>query len=150
MNGFHFPLFVDLTGKKVVVIGGGVIACRRIAALLDFGAAVTVIAPILKEHFEGIFWADRLYADGDLEGAFLAVAATDDRRVNFQVGAAAHALNIPVSVADCQAECSFYFPAVCVGTDVVAGVVSRGENHSKTAKTARAIRITLAGLEGIE
>lgn len=142
-NGFRFPLFVDLTDKQAVVVGGGTIACRRIGVLLDFGARVTVVSPRLEAHADRVTWLPRPYTPGDLAGAFLAVAATDDRAVNRTVGQEATGLGIPVSVSDARDECSFYFPAVCVGTDVVAGLISRGEGHTKTARAAKAVRRAL-------
>ena len=143
----RFPLFLDLTGKKVVLVGGGTIAARRIGTLRIFGCDIVVIAPSLKGKADGITWLPRAYAPGDLEGAFLAIAATDDRQVNRQVGEEAHRLGIPVSVADCEAECSFYFPAICTGDNLVAGVVSSVKGHHKTARAAREIRKVLEELE---
>ena len=146
-NGFHFPLFVDLHGKTVVVVGGGAIACRRIRALGEFGAHVVVIAPRWDEPLAGMTHLARPYAPGDLAGAFLAVAATDDRQVNRAVGEEARALGIPVSVADRREECTFFFPAVCTGDNIVAGVAGRGDDHARTARAAKAIRAVLEGLE---
>ena len=60
---------------------------------------------------------------------------------------AARRAGIPVSVADCEAECTFYFPAICTGQDLVAGLVSTGKDHHKTAQAARAVRKTLEELE---
>ena len=142
-----FPLFVDLTGKKVVLVGGGTIASRRIATLRLFGCEIEVIAPELKCSPEGIVWKQREYAPGDLEGAYLAVAATGSREVNHQVGLDAGRLGIPVSVADCEGECTFYFPAVCAGENLIAGVVSGGKDHHRTARAAKAIRRALEELE---
>jgi glutamyl-tRNA reductase len=140
---FYFPLFVSLEGKRVVIVGGGQVARRRVEALRPFGPEITVISPQLLGEPEGICWHRRPYQAGDLAGAFLAVAATNDRAVNQQVGQEARALGIPVSVADRQEECTFYFPALCMGEGVIAGVVSRGEDHRQTAKTARSIRAFL-------
>ena len=131
----------------MVLVGGGSIAARRIGTLRLFGCEIVVISPSLKSKTDGITWLPRAYAPGDLEGAFLAIAATDDRQVNHQVGEEANRLGIPVSVADCEAECSFYFPAICTGEDIVAGVVSSGKNHHKTAQAAREIRKVLEELE---
>ncbi|MEG2097543.1 MAG: NAD(P)-dependent oxidoreductase [Pseudoflavonifractor sp.] len=142
-----FPLFVDLTGKKAVVVGGGKIACRRIDVLRQFGAEITVIAPEYSGETEGLIWKPRPYAPGDLKGAFLAIAATDDRSVNHLVGREAALGQIPVSVADRQEECSFFFPAVCFGEGLVAGLVSDGQHHCKTAAAAAALRSTLEGLK---
>ena len=142
-----FPLFVDLTGKKVVLVGGGTIASRRIATLRLFGCEIEVIAPELKCSPEGLIWKQRAYRTGDLEGAYLAIAATDSREINHQVGVDAGNLGIPVSVADCEAECTFYFPAICAGENLIAGVVSGGKDHHRTARAAKVIRRALEELE---
>ena len=137
------PLFIDLNGPNAVVVGGGPIACRRAGVLKTFGAQVTLIAPEWKEHIEGVSWLQRPYQSGDLDGAVLAVAATDDRAVNRLVGEDARALGIPVSVADRREECTFLFPAVCLGEELVAGVVSANNDHKAVARAAAAIRETL-------
>ena len=147
-NASRFPLFVDLTGQRCVVVGGGAIAARRAAVLVRFGAAVTVIAPTWPGAVSGVDWQARLYAPGDLKGAFLAVAATNDRSVNRQVGEEARALGIPVTVADCREECTFFFPAVCEGGGVTAGLISRhGTDHHRAARAAKAVRQALEGLD---
>lgn len=143
----RFPLFVDLTGKTVVLVGGGTIAARRIAALRQFGCRIVVVSPALSCSADGLVWVQRPYRDGDLEGAFLAVAATNDRAVNKAVGEEANRRGIFVSVADCEAACSFYFPAICAGEDLIAGIVSTGKDHHKTACAAREVRRVLEELE---
>lgn len=142
----RFPLFINLTGKPVTVVGGGTVGLRRAAVLAEFGARVTVIAPRMGEAVEGVLHVSRAYAPGDLEGAFLAVAATDDRAVNHAVYAEATERGIPVNVCDCPGECAFFFPAVCRGEGVVAGVVGDGSDHRRTAQAAQAIRKTLEEL----
>ena len=143
----RFPLFMDLTGKRVVVVGGGTIGLRRAGVLRDFGAEVTVIAPAGQEKPKGVRYIRRPYGTGDLTGAFLAVAATDDRAVNRAVYEEAKRLGIPVNVCDCQSECDFFFPAICRAETLVAGVVGDGSDHRKTARAAKAIRKTLEELE---
>jgi len=143
----RFPLFLDLTGKQVVIIGGGTIASRRIGVLRQFGCRILVISPELNAHPDGITWLQRPYRPGDLDGAFLAIAATDNRDVNRQVGEEARSMGIPVSVADCEAECTFYFPAICTGSNLVAGLISTGKDHHKTTRAAREIRRVLEELE---
>ncbi len=140
----RFPLFVSLAGKKCVVFGAGNIAARRVGVLRRFGAAVTVVAPdspasITVNHVRG-------YEKSDLSGAFLAVAATNDREVNHRIAADCAALHIPCSVADCAAESTFFFPAVCEGGGLTAGVVSDGTAHGKTAAAAKRIRAVLEGM----
>lgn len=140
----RFPLFVPLAGKRCVVFGAGAIAARRVGVLQRFGAAVTVVAPespsgIAVDHRRG-------YEKSDLSGAFLAVAATNDRQVNHRIAADCAARQIPCSVADCAAESTFFFPAVCEGGGLIAGVVSDGTAHGKTAAAAKRIRAVLEGM----
>lgn len=146
-TGYRFPLFIDLNGKKAVIVGGGKIALRRAGVLLSFGAEVTIIAPECESVPEGAIFHQRPYEKGDLTGAFLAVAATNCREVNQQVGQEAKATGILVSVADRKEESTFFFPAICTGSGLVAGVVSQGEEHKKTAAAARKIRTVLEELE---
>ena len=142
----RFPLFLDLTGRLCVVVGGGAVGARRAGVLAQFGAAVRVIDPAPVPLPPGVEHLPRAYRPGDLSGAALAVAATGDRAVNRAVGEAARALGIPVSVADRHEECTFFFPAVCLAGGLAAGVVSQGEDHHKTARAARAIREVLEEL----
>ena len=143
----RFPLFVDLAGKAVVVVGGGAIGLRRAAVLQRFGARVTVIAPEIREKPEGIACLLRSYRPGDLAGAFLAVAATNDRAVNHAVYEEARDRGILVNVCDCPDECDFYFPAICQTETLVAGLVGDGSDHRRTARAAKAVRKTLEELE---
>ena len=147
LDEYRFPLFIDLNGKRAVIIGGGNIALRRAHILQSFGAQVTMIAPECKEIPDGVQFMQRPYHSGDLSGAFLAVAATNDRAVNRQVGQDAVRAGIFVSVADRKEESTFYFPAICVGNGLVSGVVSQGEQHHKTAQAAREIRTVLEDME---
>jgi uroporphyrin-III C-methyltransferase/precorrin-2 dehydrogenase/sirohydrochlorin ferrochelatase len=86
---------LDLTGRKVVVVGGGSVAQRRVAGLLTAGADVEVIAPEVTPAVEGMAtarelrWTARRYQDGDLDGAWYAIACTDDPAANAAVGAEA-------------------------------------------------------------
>ena len=137
----RFPLFVSLAGKKCAVFGAGNIAARRAAVLRRFGAAVEVTAPEDRANIG--LTRRRGYEKSDLSGAFLAVAATDDREVNRRIGQDCAARGIPCSVADSAAESTFFFPAVCLGGGLSAGVVSRGAAHGKTAAAAQRIRAVL-------
>ena len=141
----RFPLFVSLRGRKCAVIGAGKIAARRIGVLKRFGAEVLVTAPEARAEIE--ITHRRGYEKSDLSGAFLAVAATDDRAVNHRIAADCAFLGIPVSVADSAEESTFFFPAVCEGNGLTAGVVSRGAAHGKTAEAAKRIRRVLEEME---
>ncbi|MFT9076048.1 precorrin-2 dehydrogenase/sirohydrochlorin ferrochelatase family protein [Ethanoligenens sp.] len=142
-----FPLFVPLAGKSVVFIGGGAITARRVEKLLAFGPRIQVVSPSLHPalHTQAqtgkLHWEPRAYRTGDLAGAALAVAATDDRAVNHAVAMEALERTIPISVADCHEESSFYFPAIMRGDGLVIGMVSEtGEAHHAVRETAAEIR----------
>ncbi|MET0188216.1 MAG: uroporphyrinogen-III C-methyltransferase [Pseudonocardia sediminis] len=93
MNRAHEQYLVglDLAGRRVVVVGGGQVAQRRVAKLIASGAVVEVVSPEVTPAVEGmaaareITWTPRRYDDGDLDGAWYAIAATDDPAVNLQV-----------------------------------------------------------------
>ena len=118
-----FPLWVDLRGRKAVIAGGGAIALRRARTLKKCGAEVWVVSPVFRAEFssEGCRLVERKWQAGDLEGAFIAVAATDDRAVNRDIGIRARRQGIHVSVADETSECTFLFPSfVCEGEAAVS------------------------------
>lgn len=139
----RFPMFISLENQKVLVAGGGPIGKRRMEVLLSFGARVTLVDPGSISVPEGVCHLARCYQKSDLEGVCLAVAATSSRETNRQIGLDARALGIPVSVSDSREECTFFFPAVCRGGGLTAGVVSQGQAHSKTAAAAKKIRSVL-------
>ena len=140
MGNKRFPLFVDLTGRAAVVIGGGKVGLRRAEVLRRFGADVTVISPSLSAPLEGVRHIPRAYQAGDLSDAFLAVAAANDGAVNAAVGREARQRGILFNRSDCPADCDFFFPAVCEGKGIVAGVAGDGSDHRRTAEAARKIR----------
>ncbi|MDR7445991.1 MAG: NAD(P)-dependent oxidoreductase, partial [Armatimonadota bacterium] len=84
----YYPLFVDLAGRRCVVVGGGAMAESKVEALVECGAEVVVISPQVTEKIrrwveEGrLRWEPRAYRLGDLEGAWLVVSAPDDRSLN--------------------------------------------------------------------
>ena len=86
---------LDLAGRRVVVVGGGTVAQRRLPALLAAGADVEVVAPVVTPAVEGMAtakelrWTPRAYREGDLADTWYALAATDDPAVNAEIAAAA-------------------------------------------------------------
>jgi len=143
-----FPLFVDLYGRKALIAGGGKIAERRIKVLLGFGADITVISPEVSGYIGDaasigtIRLLKRVYQKGDISALtpFLVITATDDRQINHQIAAEAKNLDIPVSVADCREECTFYFPAIADNGSFIAGLVSKKGDHAEIKAIAEKIR----------
>lgn len=107
-----------------------------------------MIAPECQQQVpDGVRWIQRAYRPGDLNGALVAVAATNCRDINFQVGREAEKLGIFASICDSKEESTFFFPAICTGGGLISGVVSHGEDHHKTARAAREIRRVLEDVE---
>ena len=143
-----FPLFIDIYRKKILIIGGGNIAERRIKVLSSFKTDIVVISPAITEYIksvaseETISLLDRKYQNGDIAAIkpFLVIAATNDRQVNQTVMKEAVSLNTPISVADCRGECTFYFPAIAENETYIAGIVSKIGNHDGVRQIAEKIR----------
>ena len=140
MGSKRFPLFVDLTGRAAVVIGGGKVGLRRAEVLRRFGADVTLISPRLCAPLEGVRHIPRPYQPGDLAGAFLAVAAADSGAVNAAAGREARERGVMYNLSECPAECDFFVPAGCVGAGLGAASAGDGSDHRRTAEAARKIR----------
>jgi uroporphyrin-III C-methyltransferase/precorrin-2 dehydrogenase/sirohydrochlorin ferrochelatase len=126
------PICLDLAGEPVVVVGGGEVARRKVASLVESGARVTVIAPACAAALEPLVargeirWVPRAYAPGDLAGARLAYAATDDPEVNRAVHAEARARRVWLNVADQPELCDFTAPAVVRRGDLTIAVSTNG------------------------
>ena len=137
-----FPVLLDLRGRGCVVIGGGLVAERRVASLLTAGAAVTVVSPRVTAALVADAAAGRLrhvariFEPADLDGATLAFTATDDGRVNAEVAREGRARGVWVNAADDPAHCDFLLPAVVRRGPLVVAVGTGGRSPA----LARAIR----------
>ena len=145
MKNKRFPLFIDLKGRKAVVIGGGPIGLRRAGILRDFGAEVTVISPTLHAPSDGLCWLEKTYSPNDLTGAYIVIAATNVPDVNAAAGRAARALGAFFNRSDDPSDCDFFFPAICEGEHLLAGVTGDATNHKQVAEAAKRIRTILTG-----
>jgi siroheme synthase-like protein len=118
VSAFLFPVMLDLAGRECLVVGGGVVAARKVAGLLDAGARVTVVSPVLAPAVLDIArdgrlrWWPREYASGDVAGFALVMVATDDDVVNALVAAEARERASWVNCADDPARCDFILPSV--------------------------------------
>ena len=144
-HGGSFPLMIDLAGKTVLVVAGGAVAARKIRTLVSFGARVRVVSPALSPDVprEQVEHTAREWREEDLDGALLAVAATDRREVNAAVARACRERKILCNVADRPAECGFFFPAVAQAGAVTVGITSGGESPSLVRRVRRALQLIL-------
>lgn len=115
----YYPVFLDLDGKPVIVIGGGNVACEKVAGLRKAGARITIVSPELAPELQNLKDAGKVahiarpWAPSDLEGDWAVVmVATDDGIVNREAREAARARRIWVNAADDPVNCDFILPAV--------------------------------------
>ncbi|MDT0350655.1 uroporphyrinogen-III C-methyltransferase [Pseudonocardia charpentierae] len=153
MTGDERPYLVGLglTGRRVVVVGGGTVAQRRLPALLAAGADVEVVAPEVTPAVEGMAtakelrWTARPYRAGDLDGAWYVLAATDDGEVNAAVAAAAEAARVFCVRADDAPGGSAVTPAVGEHDGLTVGVLSGGRPRRSAAVRTALIEALQAG-----
>ncbi len=145
-ENLKFPLFIDISDKNILVVGGGNIAFKRMASLLKFGAKIKVVSPefdkIKIHNFENasVKFIKRKFEKKDLDNVFMVIGATNDRDVNHYIYKLCQNKNIFYSIADKKDECNFYFPAVCVNDKLSIGIVSDGNQHKLVKDTAEKIR----------
>jgi uroporphyrin-III C-methyltransferase / precorrin-2 dehydrogenase / sirohydrochlorin ferrochelatase len=139
----HYLAGLDLAGRRVVVVGGGSVAQRRVAGLIAVGADVEVVAPEVTPAVEGMAtarelrWTARPYADGDLDGAWYAIACTDAPDVNAAVAAEAERRRIFCVRADHAPGGSAVTPAVGRHDGLTVGVLAgRHPRRSAAVRTA--------------
>jgi precorrin-2 dehydrogenase/sirohydrochlorin ferrochelatase len=140
-----FPIFLKLTGRSCIVIGGGDIAASKIDSLRAAEARVTVIAPAASARIAEmaelgeIVWHRREYKRGDLAGQFLAVAATNDAAVNRAVFAEAEAAGILINAVDDPPFCDFYFPSVVRRGDLQIAISTAGASPALAQRLRKEI-----------
>ena len=150
----YFPLFVDLSGKDILFVGGGSIAARRIGVLQPFAEEITVVAPeadgsILELTESGfVNWIMREFDVGDLEGRDIVFAATDDKELNAEIAAKCREKGILVNVSSDKELCDFYFPGIVRQGETVIGVNASGQDHKKARRVRERIEEILTE-EGI-
>ncbi len=138
----YFPAFFDLTAQKVLIVGGGEVALRKLALLLRSGAKIIVVAPkILPEISElaavgKIQAVEREFLPGDLDGARLVIVATSRRAVNRWIASLSEARGIPVNVVDDREASRFIVPAL-IDRDPVLVAISTGGTSPVLARRLR-------------
>jgi precorrin-2 dehydrogenase / sirohydrochlorin ferrochelatase len=127
-----YPVNLDLHDRRVVIVGGGAVAARKALRLVAAGARLTVVAPLLDDRLAALAAAgsllhlERDYLPGDLEGALLAFAATNDAAVNLAVAAEAKERGVLVDVVDAPRQGDFTTPAVLSRGDLLITASTAG------------------------
>lgn len=149
-----YPVFLDLRDKRVLVVGGGKVAVRKVRSLLFSGARIELVSRTLEPSLQELIQGSQIsYIGPDfdasmLEGAFLVIAATDDQRLNEDISALCRQRGILVNVVDRPALCSFQVPSVIKRGDLTIAISTGGKSPA-LAKFLREL-IEEALPEGIE
>ena len=144
-NNAFFPLFVDISEKKIVVIGGGAIATRRVKTLLPFAPQIVVVAPEVTGELEELENEKKLtifhreYQREDIYDAWMVLVATNDPKLNDGIYSVAKCLGALVNVASNQEKCDFHFPGVIRKDPYVIGINGSGKDHKGTAELRKQI-----------
>jgi siroheme synthase-like protein len=141
----YYPVNLDLKDRRVLVVGGGVIAEGKARQLVEAGAAVHIVSPELTESLNElaeqgkIIWRQGVFAESDLEGAWLVISATDDQAVNEAVARAAAQRSLLCNVVDQTALCNFITPALITRGGIQISISSGGGSPSVAQRVKREI-----------
>ncbi len=142
----YYPVYLNLRGRRCVIIGGGTVSEGKIARLLDSGARVCVISPdatpgIRQFVADGsVRWEQRKYRDGDLEGAFIAIAATNVREVNRQIFEEANQRGVMLNAVDDPPNCSFIAPSIVQRGPVTLAISTGGVSPALARKLRESLQ----------
>ena len=145
-NKRYFPMFIDLSDKKIIVVGGGKIATRRVTTLLQFTRNITVITPKSTTELQElgktgyVNLITRPVKRSDFNMAYMVFAVTNDRKLTDEIYRVCKEEGIYVNIADDKSKCDFYFPGVYMKDEVVIGITASGLDHSKAKKVRLAIQ----------
>lgn len=127
----YFPFYIDIENKKCVVVGGGVVALRKIEKILPFKPKITVVAPeICNEitEIDGLEIHKRKFLDSDINDAFTVIAATDNNELNAYIFKLCQEKNILINTVDDKEKCGFIFPALVKKENVTIGISTEGKS----------------------
>ena len=142
----YYPVYLNLQGRRCVIIGGGGVAEGKIARLLESGAEIRVISPdatpgIRRMASEGaIQWEPRPYRPGDLAGAFIAIAATNLREVNRRIFDEAEARGVMLNAVDDPPNCSFIAPSIVQRGPVTVAISTGGASPALARKLRESLQ----------
>ena len=141
----YYPIFLDLRGLPVLVVGAGKVALRKTRGLVEAGARVTVVAPAQEPEFAAlpVRVVPRRFRVSDLAGARLVFAATNDRRANHRIAMAAKHRALFANIADSAEECTFLVPARVQRGDVQIAISTGGVNPRVAVSLRRKLETIL-------
>lgn len=148
-GGMFFPLFVDLSNKRLVFVGGGTVALRRLRSILPFVESLEVVAPEVTPEVQtmadqgAIVLRKERFTPEHIEGADIVFACTNDDELNAHIAQLCKAANQLVSVSSNRNLCDFYFPGVVQYENMVVGISAGGRDHRRVRQLRKRIELLL-------
>ena len=144
----YYPVYLDVKDRLCTIIGGGPIGEGKIASLLECGANIRMICPEVTQDVQdmadtGVIKLEkRVYQEGDLEGAFVVIAATDDNSVNRRIADEAERLGVLLNVADVTHLCNFIAPSVVRKGEVKVAISTAGLSPALARKLRETLEVS--------
>ncbi len=136
----YYPVYLDLNGKKCVVVGGGTVAARKVGSLLKSSADVWIVSPDLSRQLKELVVQKKVryikerFEERHLKDAFLVIGATDDSSINSRISREAQRKGILVNIVDLPEDCNFIVPSVVERGNVVISISTGGKSPALSKK----------------
>jgi len=139
----YYPVFLNLNGKQALVVGGGIVAERKIEILLDCGALIDIISKKLTDKLNEFLESGKIcrigesFKENHLDNVFLVIAATNDERLNHKISNIAQTRGLLVNAVDQPADCNFIVPSILRKGDLLIAISTSGKSPSLAKKIRR-------------
>jgi len=149
-----YPIYLSLAGKKCLIIGGGLVAERKAASLLEYGAQIKVISPRVEKTIaewandDLLIWTARVFAVDDLEGSFMVFIATDDNSLNQEIAWLCRQRGILVNAVDDPPNCDFFVPSVLRRDSLAVAISTEGKSPLFAARLRRELEAIITEEHG--
>lgn len=149
-----YPIYLSLAGKNCLIIGGGPVAERKAASLLEYGAQIKVISPRVEKRIaewandDLLIWSAREFAINDLEGIFVVFIATDDTSLNHEISLLCRQRNILVNAVDDPPNCDFFVPSVLRRDSLAVAISTEGKSPLFAARLRRELEAIITSEHG--
>jgi len=145
-----YPAFIDVTDRPCVVVGGGPVATEKTEKLVECGARITLVSPLITDDLAAMV-ADgriarhhrRVYRTGDLDGAFMVIAATDDESANRRVWADAEERRMLANVVDVPELCNFIVPSIMRHGELAVAVSTGGASPVVARRVRQTVELAI-------
>jgi len=146
-----YPICIELEGKTALIVGGGNIAQRKVETLMKCGASIQIISRDLTHKLKKLVESKKIhhigkeFRDEHLDGAFLVIAATDDKRLNQKVSESAQKRGLLINAVDQPSDCNFIVPSIVNRGDLLIAVSTSGKSPALSKKLRKELEIQFGG-----